>query len=92
MVAVRLTDPGESEWSAVGLLDWQDPETGESYLVDTSSPKVRKALQAQHQEWTQQQDQQLRRGRIDALSLSTSEPYERALARFFRVRAKRRGQ
>ncbi len=92
VVAIRLSDPRELEWSAAGLLDWQDPETGESYLVDTSSPKVREALQAQHQDWTRQQDQQLRRGRIDALALSTSEPYERALARFFRIRAKRRGQ
>jgi len=90
VVSVRLGDPREAEWDPVGLIDWIDPETGETRLVDTSSPAVRKALAARHRAWAEQQDRHLRRGGIDSLSLSTSEPYERALARFFRIRAKRR--
>jgi len=92
VVSVRLQDPRESNWSAVGLLDWVDPETGERILIDTSSSKVRDALQKQQDLWNNQQDQQLHRGRIDSLALSTGEPFERALARFFRNRASRRGK
>ena len=92
VVSVRLVDPRESEWKGIGLIDWVDPETGESILIDSSSLKVRSALQEQQQLWLQQQDQQLRRGGIDEIRLSTDEPYERALARFFRVRAQRRGK
>lgn len=92
VISIRLEDPRESEWQAVGLIDWLDPETGEYGLIDTSSPRVRKALREQHDLWTTKQDQTLRRGGIDSVSISTSEAYERTLARFFRIRAKRRGQ
>ncbi len=92
VISIRLEDPRESEWQAVGLIDWLDPETGEYGLIDTASPRVRKALREQHQIWTTEQDQTLRRGGIDSVSISTSEAYERTLARFFRIRAKRRGQ
>ncbi|MDA3874776.1 MAG: DUF58 domain-containing protein [Kiritimatiellae bacterium] len=92
VISIRLEDPRESDWRPVGLIDWLDPETGEYALVDTSSPRVRKALQEQHRLWTAEQDQTLRRGGIDSVSISTSEAYERTLAHFFRIRAKRRGK
>ncbi|WFB35330.1 DUF58 domain-containing protein [Kiritimatiellota bacterium B12222] len=92
VVSLRLEDPSEHHWESVGLIDWKDPETGESILLDTSSSKVRKALQTAHRSWTEQQDQQLLRASIDHLHLSSDEPYERALARFFKIRAQRRGK
>jgi uncharacterized protein (DUF58 family) len=92
VVSVRLEDPAEFEWAAVGLLDWIDPESGERICVDTSSPKVRKALKEQHLQWASVQDQEFRRGNIDEIALSTHEPYERALATFFRIRTQRRGK
>jgi uncharacterized protein (DUF58 family) len=92
VVSFRLNDPGESAWEGVGLLDWINPETGERVCVDTSSSKVRKALKEKQNLWAEMQDQELRRGNIDEISLSTDEPYERALARFFRIRSQRRGK
>ncbi|MGA0334554.1 MAG: DUF58 domain-containing protein [Kiritimatiellia bacterium] len=92
LISVRLEDPGESNWFSVGLIDWVDPETGECFLVDSSSPKVQSALREGQEAWSKELDQQLHRGRIDSLVLSTQEPYERALAGFFRVRASRRGK
>ncbi|MEX2605967.1 MAG: DUF58 domain-containing protein [Kiritimatiellia bacterium] len=92
VIAVRLEDPRESDWRPAGLIDWLDPETGEYGLIDTSSLRVRNALREQHQLWTTEQDQTLRRGGIDSVSISTAEAYERTLARFFRIRARRRGR
>lgn len=92
VVAVRLDDPRESAWTGAGLIDWQNPETGEMLLIDTSSPKVREALQQARQAWSETQEREFRRGSIDLLVLSSDEAYERALARFFRIRAKRRGK
>jgi uncharacterized protein (DUF58 family) len=92
VISVRLEDPREFDWEPVGLIDWLDPETGEHCVIDTSSLRVREALQSQHQLWTGEQDQTLRRGGIDSVSIRTTEAYERTLARFFRIRAKRRGQ
>ena len=92
VVAVRLDDPRESAWTGAGLIDWQNPETGEMLLIDTSSPKVRAALQEVRKTWSENQEREFRRGSIDLLVLSSDEAYERALARFFRIRAKRRGK
>jgi uncharacterized protein (DUF58 family) len=90
VISLRLEDPRESEWLPAGLLDWTDPETGEHFLVDTSSPRVRDTLRATRDAWRSEQDRFFLRGRIDLLPLHVHEPYERALARFFRQRAKRR--
>jgi uncharacterized protein (DUF58 family) len=90
LVALRLDDPGETDWASAGLLDWCDPETGERLLLDTGSKKVREALKRIRSEWRDAQEREHLRGGIDLLSLDTGEPYERELARFFRLRARRR--
>lgn len=92
VVFVRLDDPRETDWQGAGLLDWQDPETGEMLLVDTSSTKVRAALKELQTQWSDSQIREFRRSGIDLLVLSSHEAYERALARFFRIRARRRGK
>lgn len=92
VVAVRLDDPRESVWTGAGLIDWVNPETGEMLLIDSGSPKVRAALLEARNRWSEDQLQAFRRGGIDLLALSSDEAYERALARFFRIRAKRRGK
>lgn len=92
VISLRLEDPRESDWEPVGLMEWVDPETGEAFLVDTSNPEVRKALQAQQEAWTGEQDRQYRRGNIETLHVHTHEPYERVLATFFRLRGARRGR
>jgi len=91
VIALRLEDARESEWESVGLMEWVDPETGEAMLIDTSSPEVRTALTHHQAAWTAEQDRTLRRGRIDTLHVHTHEPYERVLAKFFRLRGARRG-
>lgn len=90
LVAIRLDDPGETDWASAGLLDWRDPETGERLLLDTGSKKVREALKRIRSQWRDQQEREHLRGGMDLLALDTGEPYERELARFFRLRARRR--
>jgi len=90
LVAIRLDDTGEVDWASVGLLEWQDPETGERILVDTSSKKVREALKHLKTDWSNTLEREHARGGIDLLSIDTGEPYERELAKFFRLRARRR--
>ncbi len=92
VVSITLHDPREREWVSAGLIDWIDPETGVRTLVDTSSAAVRAALQTRQQQWMDQYERELRRGGIDPLSISTGEPYEFALAKFFRQRTARRGK
>src|SRR5436305_1414136 len=46
LIAVRITDPGEEELPAVGLLELEDAETGGRLLLDTGSSRVRQAYAA----------------------------------------------
>ncbi len=92
VVALRLEDPRESEWTAAGLIDWIDPETGSRHLIDSSSAKVRAALRKGHAELRARQDTALRRARIDTLDLPIHLPWDRTLAKFFRLRAHRRAR
>ena len=46
MVCVPVGDPAERSLPDVGLVELEDPETGELVLVDTSSAKLRRAFAA----------------------------------------------
>ena len=44
MLAVSVMDPRESELPPVGLVEFEDPETGETMLVDTGDAAFREAF------------------------------------------------
>jgi len=49
LLAIRVSDPRESELPDVGLIELEDAESGEQILVDTSDPVIRKQFtQAAH--------------------------------------------
>ena len=89
LVAVSVADPREERLPDVGLLSVIDPETGERGLIDSGSPRVRLA----YAEAAQRRLEELRatalRSGVDLLELSTGEPYDLPLSRFFRERARR---
>jgi uncharacterized protein (DUF58 family) len=87
VIALHLSDPGEAQIPAAGLLALRDPETGQRRVVDTSDPAVRRVLRAATLTGAQEV---FRRTQVDALPLSTTESYERPLAAFFKAREKRR--
>jgi uncharacterized protein (DUF58 family) len=92
LVGVALSDPRELELPAIGLLELTDAETGASIVVDTSSAKVRQALEQR----TRQRQQSLRQitqsARIDLIEVSTDGGHLDALLRFFRLRERRMGR
>ncbi len=90
VVAVRVTDPAESELPDVGVLTVQDPETGQQVRVDTSDPAVRRAYReqaARHEAYLQQA---FRSARVDVLALSTHTSIVEPLVRFVTFRRRRR--
>jgi uncharacterized protein (DUF58 family) len=87
VIAFRLFDPGETEIPDAGLVSLTDPETGERRVVDTSDPGVRERLRSAA---LGEATEAFRRARVDALTLSTAESYERPLAAFFKARGRRR--
>jgi uncharacterized protein (DUF58 family) len=91
IVAVRLTDPMETELPDIGLVVMQDAETGEQLLVDTHDKAFRKRFAAAAQKREEELRSQLADAAVDCLELATDEPLDEALLRFTTLR-KRRSQ
>jgi uncharacterized protein (DUF58 family) len=87
VIALHLVDPREAEVPAAGLVALVDPETGERTVLDTSDPRVRARLVASTAAAARQV---FKRARVDALTLSTAESYEKPLTAFFEARERRR--
>jgi uncharacterized protein (DUF58 family) len=87
VVAIQLWDPAEADLPDAGLVALADPETGALRVVDTARPEVRRQLAAST---LAEARDVFRRTRVDALALSTADPYDRPLAAFFEARGRRR--
>jgi uncharacterized protein (DUF58 family) len=90
LIAVVLEDPRESELPALGLLALEDPESGETILVDTHDRRVRESFSRRRGAARQERDRMLRSLDIDAVCVRTDRSYTQALLRFFGEREKRR--
>ena len=90
-IAVRISDPLESELPDLGLLVMQDAETGEQLFVDTHDRAFRKRFAAAAERREQEVRAAFRRAGVDALELSTQDDLVDTLLRFADLR-KRRSQ
>jgi uncharacterized protein (DUF58 family) len=91
VVLVRISDRWERELPKVGLVEIEDPESGEVLLIDTNNPHVRKG----YRELREKLDRGLTRARnqagIDLIELSTGQNFLHPLLSFLRrKRTKRR--
>jgi len=89
LIAVRLSDPGEEELPAVGLLEVEDAETGRHLLVDTSSRQVRDEFRGRAEGRRAALRQLARAGGVDLIEVSTDGSHLDALIHFFRQRERR---
>ncbi|MGB8656354.1 MAG: DUF58 domain-containing protein [Candidatus Zixiibacteriota bacterium] len=89
LVAIKVTDPRETELPDVNFIELEDTETGEQILIDTRSPEVRKSFE--ERAWREQtrMDKGFRSIDLDHIYISTDRPYVEPLMTFFKVRAKR---
>ena len=90
LIAVRVGDLREREIPSVGLLELEDPETGERLVVNTSNARFRSSFTERSRAARQELDRTLRRSKVDVIDIETGEPYVRPLMRFFRDRLRRR--
>jgi len=89
LIAVRLGDPREDELPALGLMELEDPETGERILVNTSNADFRAAFAAERDRRAIALTRTLKRSKVDTIDIRTDQPYVKPLMRFFRERARR---
>jgi uncharacterized protein (DUF58 family) len=90
VIAVTLTDPRELELPNVGLMEVEDPETGETLVVDTGDARVRSEYRRRAQELCQERSAVFRSLGVDELVLRTDQTYVKPLAEFFARRSQRR--
>jgi uncharacterized protein (DUF58 family) len=88
LVPVTVIDPLEEALPPVGLVELEDPETGEVVVFDTSGPEAR-AFTAESRKAREAREALWRRLSLDAISLRTDKPYLAALTSFFEARARR---
>ena len=90
MVCVPVSDPAERELPDVGLVELEDPETGELVLVDTSSAAVRKRFAATASEESEELKRFFLKTGIDTLTIATDRPYIDEVRGLFKRRARKR--
>ncbi len=90
LVAVRMGDERERDIPPLGLLELEDPETGERIVVNTSAAGFREAFGGADRDRRERLDRALRRSRVDVIDIETGRPYAEPLMRFFQERMRRR--
>lgn len=89
-VCVSVSDPAESSLPEVGLMEMEDPESGELMLVDTSSRRIREAFAVQAATDREALYSVFRKNAVDMLPINTAHPYIDAVRALFHRRARKR--
>jgi len=86
VVCCTISDPLEMELPNAGLVEVQNPETGELLLLDTSSRRLRESFAQTAQQEAEGLKRLFRRLKMDALDLSTGRPFIDDVHKLFRQR------
>ncbi len=89
VVAVTVEDPSERDLPDIGIARLIDPETGETFEVDTSSTSVRESYSERVAAEREERKHLLRRLAIDEVAVRTEGGVVEPLLRFFRARETR---
>jgi len=86
VVCCRIGDPREDTLPDAGLVEVQDPETGDVVVLDTSSRALREAFAAEATREQEALTRRFRKLKVDLLSMSTDRPFVDDVHRLFRKR------
>lgn len=89
LVAIRLIDPLEERLPGVGLVEFEDLETGETLLLDTSMHEIRETVAENALTEKNKLEKAFKTIGVDYIDIYTDQSYVKPLSRFFRMRARR---
>ncbi len=89
VIAVTVHDPRELELPDIGLVEFEDFETGERTLVDLTARENRDRFRMFARERLEGLDRLFTRSGIDRITVRTDRPYIQDIIRFFRMREAR---
>ena len=87
VMALQIYDQRETQLPDVGLMRIYDAETGAERWIDSSSARVRKAVDRWWYEQQRKLNDTVQRARVDLVSMATHEDYVKALLLMFKKRA-----
>jgi uncharacterized protein (DUF58 family) len=90
LIVIRVGDAREAQLPSAGMIAFEDAETGEAILVDTSDRRVRERFEEFNQRRYTALDRMMRSLGIDDVAIRTEGDYLEPIVRYFRLRAKRR--
>lgn len=90
LIAIGITDPKEGELPHGGLIQFEDKESGEHFLVDTSDETFRVQYASQAMERQKSLAQAFQKSGADFLPLRSDGDYVQSLQMFFTKRKQRR--
>ncbi|MBT3945977.1 MAG: DUF58 domain-containing protein [Candidatus Marinimicrobia bacterium] len=89
LIGIQLYDPAETDIPDMGLAKVEDPETGESFWVDTSSKAARNRLRKDIQNRHEKFKKETRKIGFDLIPVATNQDFVEPLMSFFKKREKR---
>jgi len=89
VVAVTITDPREMDLPNVGLLELQDAETGEAFVVDTSNAMLREKYSEKARQIAEERSKIFSSVSVDHMDIRTDKSYIEEFIKFFKKRKKR---
>jgi uncharacterized protein (DUF58 family) len=92
VLAIRLTDPRESDLPDLGTVVIEDAETGEQLFLDTHDKKFRKRFVEAARRREYELNVAFRHASVDVLTLSTEGDLVKAIVRFATARRRRKQQ
>ncbi|RLB66059.1 MAG: DUF58 domain-containing protein [Deltaproteobacteria bacterium] len=92
VIPVMLVDPRDEELPDVGVASFEDLETGEDILVDTSDPRVRKHYAESMKAIRDQREKLFRKLALDRAVVRTDQSFIKPIRDLFAKRARRLGR
>ena len=92
VICCPVSDPREMELIDAGLIEVQDPETGDLILLDTSSAYIRNEFKRSAENEQKRLMDMFRKLKVDTIFLSTARPFIDDVRKLFRQRQIRAGR
>ena len=90
LIPIVVTDPREMTLPNVGLIALEDPETGETALIDTTSRSLRERYANRMRAQREERETMFRRMDTSTIDIRTDQSYVEPLVRFFHQKERRR--
>lgn len=89
VIALVLSDPREEELPPVGLVAWEDAETGARVTVDAADLQFRRIYRGRAKAFRANLERTFRRYRTDSIPIQNGRPFLVPLMKFFKERERR---